>query len=425
MIIGIDASRANRCHRSGTEWYSYYLIREIAKLDSQNEYVLYSDKPLNSDLADLISDDACVSAPKFDKDGNQIIRSPHNNFRAKILNWPFSFFWTQGRLSLEMLIRRPDMLFVPSHTLPIIHPRNSVITIHDIGFERDRTIYKSQPLGPEKGKIRFILNLLVKLLTRGRYSANTLDYLAWSTLYGLKNARRIITVSEFSAQEIRDVYSKVLNPKIFDKIRVIHNGYNDKIFKDKLDETKITEVLDKHDLKKPYIFYLGRIERKKNIPRLIEAFSMVVKSLPDVNLALSGAASFGFDEVQYLISEFNLDDNIIKTGWVEESDLPYLYAGAELFVFPSLYEGFGIPLIEAMACGTPVCCSDAPAITEVVDGAGLVFDAQSAKNMADTIINVLTDPKLKSELVAKGFNQAKQFSWRATAEKTLKVLTEG
>lgn len=424
MIIGIDASRANKQYRSGTEWYSYYLIKEIAKLDSENEYILYSDCAIRPDLSDLTSHTPLNRPPEFDSQGFQIIKSPHNNFKAKILDWPFKFLWTQGRLSIEMIFAKPDILFVPSHTLPIIHPKKSVVTIHDVGFERDHSIYKTQPLGPEKGRSRSLLNLFVKLITGGRFSANTLDYLSWSTIYGLRKASKVITVSEFSAHEIRDVYKNVLKPKVFGKIHAIHNGYNDEIFKTGLDAAKTAGVLHKYELEQPYIFYLGRIERKKNIPRLIEAFSSVVKKNPRVKLVLTGAASFGFDEVKYMISDFGVDDNVIKTGWVDEEDLPYLYAGSEMFVFPSLYEGFGIPLIQAMACGVPVCCSNAPAITEVVDGAGLQFDSLDAADMAEKMNLILADAEVRQNLIGKGLKQAKKFSWQLSAQKTLKVLTD-
>lgn len=423
MVIGIDASRANKQYRSGTEWYSYYLIKEIAKLDPKNEYILYTDCAIRPDLTDLTSDEVRHRPPEFDSQGFQVIKSPHGNFKAKILDWPFKFLWTQGRLSLEMIFSKPDVLFVPSHTLPIIHPKKSVVTIHDVGFERDHTIYKTQPLGPSKGRSRSILNLFVKLITAGRFSANTLDYLSWSTIYGLKNAARVITVSEFSAHEIRDVYKSVLRPRVFDKIIPIHNGYNDDIFKTGLDAAKMNSILHKHELEQPYIFYLGRIERKKNIPRLIESFAKVAKDNPKIKLVLTGAASFGFDEVKYMISDFGLDDNVIKTGWVDEEDLPYLYAGSEMFVFPSLYEGFGIPLIQAMACGVPVCCSNAPAITEVVDGAGLQFDSLDANDMAEKMSIILEHKEIKDDLVKKGLKQAKKFSWQLSAKKTLEVLT--
>jgi hypothetical protein len=116
MIIGIDASRANRGHKSGTEWYSYYLIKNLACIDDKNEYILYTDKPLIGGLLNLEKEDIGEEfykdeKIKFDKNGFQIIKSPYNNFKAKVLKWPFVFFWTLGRLSMEMLLRRIDVLF--------------------------------------------------------------------------------------------------------------------------------------------------------------------------------------------------------------------------------------------------------------------------------------------------------------------------
>ena len=154
MIIGIDASRANRCHKTGVEWYAYYLIRWLSKLDEKNEYILYTDQPLRGGLLDLTGEqykpnDDCCESVKYHKKGYQILKSSHNNFKAKILKWPFRYFWTQGRMSLEMIFNRPDILFVPSHTLPIIHPKRSVVTNHDVGFEKEGELYEGQKIGPQ------------------------------------------------------------------------------------------------------------------------------------------------------------------------------------------------------------------------------------------------------------------------------------
>lgn len=424
MIIGIDASRANRKYRSGTEWYSYYLIRELAKIDKDNQYILYTDSPLRPDLTDLLNENESRQSPRFDDDGYQAIRSPHDNFKAKILNWPWKFLWTQGRLALEMLFRAPDVLFVPAHTLPIFHPKNSVVTVHDVGFERDRTIYRPKQLGPGDRKSRYLMDLLVRTFTRGKFGANTLDYLAWSTIFGLKRARAVITVSNFSAREIQSVYNRVISQKDLDKVKVVHNGFNDALYKQASNMENSCDIIKKYGIKQPYLFYLGRIERKKNIPRLIEAFAQVVKEIPDLKLVLTGAASYGFDEVNYLISEFELEDKIIKTGWVDENDLPAIFSCSKGFVFPSLYEGFGIPLIQAMACGVPVACSNAPAITEVVEDAALIFDSQNIENMAECMKKLVKDQGLRDNLIKSGLEQSKKYSWKKTAEETLKILIE-
>ena len=176
MLIGIDASRANRKFKGGTEWYSYCLIRELAKIDSKNQYILYSDKPLVGGLADLTKEDYEAASGRIDKRGYQTIKSPFGNFRVKILKWPFAYFWTQIRLSYEMLAHRPDILFIPAHVLPIIHPKKSIVTIHDIGFEHLSELYSSDKIGPAGGLTSEAFNLLARLFTWGKFHPNIIDY---------------------------------------------------------------------------------------------------------------------------------------------------------------------------------------------------------------------------------------------------------
>ncbi len=462
MIIGIDASRANRAHKSGTEWYSYYLIRWLAKLDSKNQYILYTDKPLHGGLADLTTaQHVCdlnipESKVKFSKDGYQILKSPYNNFKAKVLKWPFIFFWTQGRLSLEMLFRRVNILFIPAHTLPIIHPKKSIVTIHDIGFERDRLLYEREPMGPEYKISRRIINFFVKLFTWGEYGANSLDYLSWSTQYALKRAKKIIAVSNFSRNEILEVYSHTLSAghyalwrkirKCFrakraqhfqqgagvygteknkavlkDKIKVIYNGFNKFLYKKIEDKNKIKEVLARYGISAPYILYIGRLEKKKNTPALIEAFAMMRERNKNIKhkLVLVGDASFGYDEVNYMIEEFLLDNEVIMPGWVEEIDMPYVYSAATAFVFPSLYEGFGIPLLQAMACEVPIVASRSASIPEVTEDAALLFEPLDIKAMSEAMGKIITDNKLREELISRGRERIKNFSWEKCAQETL------
>ncbi|MCK5211933.1 glycosyltransferase family 4 protein [Candidatus Parcubacteria bacterium] len=424
MTIGIDASRANREHRTGTEWYSYYLIRWIAKLDLENQYILYTDEPLKGGLLDLTTTrfDPTLKPIEtcFDNDGYQVIKSPGNNFRAKILNWPFNFFWTQGRFSLEMLFHRPDVLFIPSHTLPLIHPRRSVVTIHDIGYERRFTVYDTAPMGPEGRQKRRFLNFIVRIFTFGKYRANTMDYLKWSTDFALNKADRIITISEFTKRDIKEFYSTNI-----DKVTVVPNGYSESIYKPLNDSAKTKKVLAKYGIEAPFIFYIGRIERKKNIPALIEAFAIMKENNPGLKekLVLVGDASYGYDETKYMIREFDLVSDVVMPGWVEEDDVPYLYCAASIFVLPSLYEGFGIPLLQAMACGVPIAASEVTSIPEVVGDAGLLFNPNYALSIAEALTRIVNDKKLQAELIEKGLERVKDFSWQKTAKKTLEVIT--
>jgi len=417
MIIGIDASRANRGHKSGTEWYSYYLIKELAKIDSTNQYILYSDQPLKNGLLDLGCDDANCNRQDFDIDkaGYQKLISPHNNFQAKILSWPLKFFWTQGRLSWEMLVKRPDVLFVPAHALPLIHPKRSVVTIHDIGYKEDKALYSKEKIGY---KTRF-LDWLILLLTFGKYRATSLDYLDWSTGFALKCAKKIITISNFSKAEILKYYKKT-DPK---KIKVVYNGYNKKLFHSNDNPKKLSSVLDAYGIERPYIFYVGRLEKKKNIAALIEAYALARQNHGlKQKLYLIGDASFGYDEIKYLINEFSLEGEAVATGWVEETHLPYIFRGAEAFVFPTKYEGFGIPLLQAMASGTPIVASKVAAIPEIAGSATLLFDPENVYDMSEKIAEVVKNETLRSQLINAGLKRVEQFSWQKCAHDTLKII---
>ncbi|PIR13440.1 hypothetical protein COV49_02235 [Candidatus Falkowbacteria bacterium CG11_big_fil_rev_8_21_14_0_20_39_10] len=419
MLIGIDASRANRQHKTGTEWYSYYLIRNLAQIDPKNEYILYTDKPLNGGLLDLTNSSQKFNQIKINKKGYQTIKSPHNNFKAKILKWPFSFFWTLGRLSLEMLVYKPDVLFVPAHTLPLFIPEKTINTIHDVAFERDRYLYRYDKMGPEDRLGKRFLSLLVRIFTLNKYSANSLDYLRWSTRYALKKAKKIIAVSNFTKKEILEIYQT--QPE---KIKVIHNGYSDFLYKKIDDDYRIRIVLDKYGVERPYILYVGRLEKKKNTPALIEAFALAREKNKKIKekLVLIGDAGFGFDEVKYMIGEYDLGQEVIIPGWVEEDDMPCFYSGATAFIFPSKHEGFGIPMLQAMGCQVPLAVSEIPVLHEVAGEAALFFCPYNTELIAGAIEKILTDEDLRKDLIKKGQERVKNFSWRKCAEETLRVI---
>lgn len=422
MIIGIDASRANNEHKTGTEWYSFYLIKHLAKIDSKNKYILYSNKPLCGDLLNLTVEKFKKEVEQkieYDKKGYQIIRSPHNNFKAKILNWPFNFFWTLGRLSLEMIFNKPDVLFVPSHTLPLVFPKKTINTIHDIAFERHKDVYRKDSLGPEKKFFKNFLNFFVRIVTLGKYKADSTDYLKWSFRFALKNAKRIITVSNFSKNEIIGVFGGQEK-----KVKVVYNGYNNDLYQRKNNIGEIDEVLYKYGIKRPYFLYGGRIEKKKNAPFLVEAYAMAKELNSEIkeNLVLIGNASYGYDEAKYLIQEYNLNKEVFMPGWVEEEDMPYFYSGATAFVFPSKYEGFGIPLLQAMGCGVPLVISNIPPFKEVAREAALYFNPCDIKDLSQSLIKIINDEPLRKDLIKKGAQRIKNFSWEKCAKDTLKVI---
>jgi len=421
MVIGIDASRANRKHKNGIEWYAYYLIKYFAQIDKENKYILYTDRPLEGGLVDLTKMDPSLEEyekPKFRK-GFQIIKSPHNNFQAEILNWPFPYLWTLGRLSLEMIIKKPDILFMPTSGIPLAGFKKTINTVHDVAFKREVSVYERSNLGPKERFGRRIINFLVRAFTWGKQGANTADYLDWSTEFSVKNAKKIISVSQFTKEEIIKLYDC---PK--EKIEVVYNGFNNSLYRKIEDKEKINKVLDKYGIEGPYLLYVGRLEKKKNTSLLIEAFAKARHFNKDIKekLVLIGDAGFGFDEIIYAINEFNLENEVIIPGWVEEEDMPYMFNGATAFIFPSRHEGFGIPILQAFGCGVPVITSDIPVLREIGGDAALFFNYLDKDAIGRAIEKVTTNKDLREELARKGLMRAKDFSWNKCAQKTLKVI---
>jgi glycosyltransferase involved in cell wall biosynthesis len=376
MLIGIDASRAIKQNKTGVEWYAYYVIENLIKIDSQNQYILY-----------------CAAKP------NEWLKKlgERKNIKIKRLRWPFKFFWTQGRLSLEMLFNAPDVLFIPASAMPIIHPQNTVAVIHDVGF----ISY------PEA------------------YSKWQKFYLNWSTRFAVRHARKIITISEFSKQEIIKYFQA--DEK---KISVTLLGYDAEKFKIIENREEINAVLIKFNIKRPYILSVGRLECKKNTDGLIKAFALLKRrdaiyrvSTNAIKLVLAGSPGFGFAEIKKLIKENNLQDDIIILNYVSDNDLLYLYNGAQAFVFPSRYEGFGLPILEAFASGTPVVCANTTSLPEVADNAALYFNPNDIDAMVKAMREVLTNENLRQNLINKGRERAARFSREKCAEQTFKHLT--
>lgn len=368
MLIAIDASRANNLHKTGTEWYSWHLIEAIKKLDNKNQFILYSREKLRGELAELPS-----------------------NFKSKVLRWPPKRFWTQLRLSWEMLFHRPDVLFVPAHTIPLVHPKKTITTLHDVGFARRPELY----------------------------SKKELSYHNWAAKYAVKNARKIITISQFSRQEVIDLLGIDK-----DRIETIYLGYEKSQYRADLDKEKIREVVAKHRIKEPYFFYIGRLEKKKNVLTLIKAFNNLrqLEDFYDINLVLAGQPGLGYGEIKEYIQKNNLKDSIIETGWLEQKEAPYLLAGSLALVMPSYYEGFCLPVLEAMACGVPVIGSNSSAIPEITAGAALLFDPSDKDKLAELMKKIIQNEELRQELMASGVKRALDFSWDKCAKKTLETI---
>lgn len=370
-IIGIDASRANYEKRTGTEWYAYHLIQQLKTIiPAKHRVLLYSTTPLRDGLEKLPP-----------------------NWESKVLKWPPKRLWTQLRLSWEMYRRPPDLLFVPVHAMPVILPKRSATTLHDVAF----------------------------MSTPGAYSNSENRYQRFAVKFAVKYADAILTVSHFSKSEIVHYFGA--DP---DKMTVTHLGYDAEMCKPVTDQKLIDDCLARYDVRKPYFLFVGRLEIKKNIVGLLRAFKIFHQHRGPGHveqfLALVGKRGFGYAEAMKELQGSEAEWHVKETGYVCEDDLRYLYAGAQALVFPSWYEGFGLPIIEAFACGTPVIASRVASIPEVVGDAALLVDPANAEDIAGKMKRIALEPELRLRLIEKGFERAKMFSWRLTAEKTWAAL---
>ncbi len=390
MTIGIDASRANLQNRTGTEWYSFAVITRLMTLvPSDIQVVLYVQAPLLSDWPPLPS-----------------------NWRVHVLRWRPGLLWTQLRLSWHLLWHRPDVLYVPAHTIPLIHPTAVVTVIHDVGFAHADALYNNQLIGGMSITHRAV-NAIVRLLSLGKYSAREQDYHRFAVQHAINSQAAIITVSNFSRDEIQTYYHVPT-----ERITVIHNGFNPVAA-----ANQDTTILERFNIHQPFLLSIGRLEQKKNTPRLIDAFAQLCQQTDyPGQLVLVGTPGYGYDEVQQKIMQYGLQDRVIETGWLADGDVSTLLHHAQAFIFPSLYEGFGIPILEAMSAGVPVVCSDIPPLREVAGEAAEWFDPTDTNSMVQALERITQQADLRSQFITKGQERVTHFSWDRTAEQTWEVL---
>lgn len=362
LIVGIDASRAVTGAPTGTEYYSWALIDALLRSRSGFHFRLYTRTTPPSDF--------------FPATENYEIRA-----------MPWTRLWTHLRLSYEMLTRPPDVLFVPAHVLPPLHPRKSLVTVHDLGY---RYFPEAHP-SPER------------------------VYLDISTRRNVMAARVVIADSYATRDDIVRMYGA---PR--EKIRVVYPSYNEGLYRPTREAGEIERVRARYGLETTYIISVGTIQPRKNYGRLIEAFAMLT---PGHTLVIAGKKGWRAEELEGRVSEAGLTGRVKFVDYVPPEDLPALYAGAELAIFPSLYEGFGFPALEAQACETPLVCSNVSSLPEVAGEGALYFDPQSAAGMAEAMECVLEDPTLRASLVERGRENVARFGWARAASEIVETIT--
>ncbi len=365
MLVGIDASRALRTPRTGTENYSLYLIRALVALDTPYMWRLYADR-----------------------------RPPDGLIEGKRVEWrvmPWPRLWTHMRLAWEVTHRPPDVLFVPAHVTPVMRRCPTVVTVHDLGYLYHGTAHRP--------------------LDRA--------YLRASTEWNARVARAVLADSLATRNDL--VAHTGCDPA---KIVVAYPAGAEGLAP-VTDATRLAQVQARYGTGERYWLYLGTLQPRKNLESLIEAFARL--SLEgtwpaDVRLVLAGKPGWYHERIAACAAASGMSERIVFPGYVDPDDLAALLSGAVGFVLPSWYEGFGLPVQEAMACGTPVICSNVSSLPEVAGDAALFFGPGDTEALAEAMAQLWKEPALREELARRGPAQAARFTWERCAETVLSVL---
>lgn len=366
MIIGVDGNEANVQNRVGVGEYAFELLKQFNKSNLPAgglEFRVYlKEKP----LSDLPGED--------------------DRWRYRVVK-PKKL-WTQFGLPLDLYFYRPrpGIFFSPTHYAPRFCPVPSVISIMDLSFLYFPEMFKKSD----------------------RYQLKN-----W-TAYSVKMAKKIFTISQASKNDIIEKYS--LPEK---RVVVTYLGYKMKA------DSRQKNFKVKYGIEREYILFVGTLQPRKNIARLIEAFSTLSQKFSDVDLIIAGKPGWMYEEIYVAPQKFNVVDKVKFLGYVPDDDLPMLYQNAACFVLPSLYEGFGLPVLEAMANDCPVVVSNTSSLPEVGGDAAIYVNPESVESIAEGVTKALVlGEKERNDLINKGREQVKKFSWEKCARETLKVLEE-
>lgn len=380
MLIGIDASRGFLKKRTGVEEYSYQIVKALTKVDSQNQYILYLNGQENEEVA------RGIAWP--------------SNFKFKNISFPR--LWVHLALCLAAWRDRLDVLFIPAQAMPIFYPRKTVVTLHGLEYE----------YYPES------------------YSVFRRFYLRFTTKFSLKHAAKIIAVSENTKKDLIKMYDGDA-----EKIKVVYHGYNVLLFPSSLRGgcPKTTDEAISSDCKyvgdkqysraeKLFLLTIGRLEARKNIINLIKAFELLKNDGWGGKLVLVGKAGYGYSEIKKAIFGSPYQEDIIEKGFVSEEEKLQILQTATVSVFPSFYEGFGMPLLEAFAADVPVAASSASSLPEIGGNACVYFNPENVDDIARKVREILENKSLCQNLIQKGQTRLADFSWQKCARETLSIL---
>lgn len=368
MNIGFDINEANIPQRVGVNQVAYNIFTHLAKLISGDDklFALGKERPL----------------PDMPPGNENLIYEIFGSKKA----------WVLTSLTKRLWFGKPkiDILFSPSHYTPLFSPTKTVIYLMDLSFERFGTEYFTN----------YDINQLKK----------------WTPL-SVKKAKKILTISEFSKNEIMKLYGTST-----DKIDVIYPAFDQEVFHGKVPQTKIISVKKKYGITGSFLLYWGTLQPRKNITRLIDAFAKLDK--PQLKLVICGKKGWLYDQILEQSRNLGVDNRVIFTGFATNDDLPALIKGSRAFVLPSLYEGFGMPAVEAQAVGTPIVVSRVSSLPEVVGQSAIYIEdpssVDSIKTALDKVLALSVEERLK--LIKEGKENTKRFDWNISTQKILNIL---
>jgi len=392
MTIGIDIRSLLEGRHTGVEEYTLNLLRflfGVAHFSARhNEYLLFSSGGKKSKIKNQKSK---IQLKIINYKNISLKHFPISN---RVLNLSFKCF---GRPRLDKLLNGVDIFWAPNiNLIPTTSKCRKIVTFHDLSFERHPEFFSLKR------------RLWHQFINPAKLA---------------QEADKIITVSESTRQDLIDIYR--VEPE---KIKVVYSGVGKK-FKVQSSKLKVKKIKKKYHLPEEFILYLGTIEPRKNLVGLIRAYEVLMRKFLVPNskflipkLVIAGTKGWLYENILKTAHQSKYSKDIIFTGFIEDKDKPELYNLATIFVYPSFYEGFGFPPLEAMASGVPTITSNCSSLPEIVGDAAIMVDPYKPDELAWAMEMILTDEKLRQKLSQKGIEQARKFSWEKCARETLTVL---